>query len=481
MKARLKKPADLKRRKFSLPELLVFVLVFGLVGYILIRVFAASNPNLQGDLNNDNRVDVTDMSILLSNYGTTNAAADVNGDGAVNVLDMSILLSNYGKTYTPAANFTTSLTSGMTITPPYTWTFNPGVSSVKGYFWADGVLVGTAVPNASGSYSFAIQTTTLTAGAHTLGHAWDLADGTHQSPSSSYQVTIDNGTTLPPPPTGTVYFDGRAKNMTLLTSTGYAAPDGSIGTIVSKQSPQMWDCLCFTNNSMSLVSDAYYGKAFKNTEGPGDRNPWNNGAPAYDASGQVSKIMPNDLGKTDYYAFAIKVPTGWQNPDWSSLLSLGYETRAWDQLALNVNLVNGTLTYQFYQNAGYVNCPTTTCAGTGFASVNIQPVAYDQWTEFIYAVKWSTTKDGSAKVYTRVPGGTWALKMDRENIDTYLYGATSYGTVRQDMSDMTTIVDKFGLYFGYWDTSRTSFPYETVLHNGITISSDLQTAQSTLP
>jgi hypothetical protein len=37
------------------------------------------------------------MSILLSNYNTSNATADINGDGTVNVLDLSILLSNYGK------------------------------------------------------------------------------------------------------------------------------------------------------------------------------------------------------------------------------------------------------------------------------------------------------------------------------------------------------------------------------------------------
>ena len=203
----LKKPAGLKKANFSRPQLLIFAVAFALIGYLLVRAFAASNPNLPGDLNADNKVDITDMSILLSNYGTSNSAADINGDGSVNVLDMSILLSNYGRIYIPSAGFTTSLTSGMTVKTPYTWTFNPGVTSVKGYFWSDGTLLGTATPNASGTYTFTIQTTTLTAGVHTLGHAWDLANGTHQSPSSSYPVTIDNGAT-PPPPTGTVYFDG---------------------------------------------------------------------------------------------------------------------------------------------------------------------------------------------------------------------------------------------------------------------------------
>ena len=50
-----------------------------------------------GDINGDGRVDITDLSILLSNYGTSNTQADINKDGKVDVLDLSILLSNYGK------------------------------------------------------------------------------------------------------------------------------------------------------------------------------------------------------------------------------------------------------------------------------------------------------------------------------------------------------------------------------------------------
>src|SRR6266576_4978561 len=89
------------KHNLSSPRLILFILAFGLIGgYILIHSLAASNPNLPGDLNNDNTVNVTDLSILLSNYGTTNTAADINTDGAVNVLDLSILLSHYGGSYT---------------------------------------------------------------------------------------------------------------------------------------------------------------------------------------------------------------------------------------------------------------------------------------------------------------------------------------------------------------------------------------------
>ena len=90
----------LKTNYFSRSHLGIFLIIFAVIGaIILIKSLAAPNPNLPGDLNNDNVVNVTDMSILLSNYGTTNSSADINGDGTVNVLDLSILLSHYGQTY----------------------------------------------------------------------------------------------------------------------------------------------------------------------------------------------------------------------------------------------------------------------------------------------------------------------------------------------------------------------------------------------
>jgi hypothetical protein len=86
-----------KPSNFSPLQLTVFLLAFALIGYLIFRALAAPNPNLPGDLNNDNTVNVTDLSILLSDYGTTNPAADINGDGTVNILDLSSLLSHYGQ------------------------------------------------------------------------------------------------------------------------------------------------------------------------------------------------------------------------------------------------------------------------------------------------------------------------------------------------------------------------------------------------
>ncbi|HEX7456604.1 MAG TPA: dockerin type I domain-containing protein, partial [Candidatus Nanoarchaeia archaeon] len=49
-----------------------------------------------GDLNLDGRINIRDLSILLSRWGSTNATADINGDGRVNIRDLSVLLSRWG-------------------------------------------------------------------------------------------------------------------------------------------------------------------------------------------------------------------------------------------------------------------------------------------------------------------------------------------------------------------------------------------------
>lgn len=50
---------------------------------------------LIGDINSDGKVNITDLSMLLSAWGTSNAAADLNNDGTVNITDLSMLLSNW--------------------------------------------------------------------------------------------------------------------------------------------------------------------------------------------------------------------------------------------------------------------------------------------------------------------------------------------------------------------------------------------------
>lgn len=64
-----------------------------------IGAYQYSNPgNSQktGDLNSDGKVDIVDLSTLLTNYGKS-GMGDINNSGLVDIFDLSILLSNYGK------------------------------------------------------------------------------------------------------------------------------------------------------------------------------------------------------------------------------------------------------------------------------------------------------------------------------------------------------------------------------------------------
>lgn len=53
------------------------------------------------DLNGDGIVNIYDLSILESEYGTSGHRADINLDGTVNATDLSILESQFGKAPTP--------------------------------------------------------------------------------------------------------------------------------------------------------------------------------------------------------------------------------------------------------------------------------------------------------------------------------------------------------------------------------------------
>jgi beta-mannanase len=53
------------------------------------------NWDLVGDINKDGKIDIFDLSTLLSNWGATGGAADINQDGSINIFDLSILLSHW--------------------------------------------------------------------------------------------------------------------------------------------------------------------------------------------------------------------------------------------------------------------------------------------------------------------------------------------------------------------------------------------------
>jgi hypothetical protein len=65
----------------------------------IVREISIQNA-IVGDLDGDGDVDLSDLSALLANYGTSSGAnpedGDLDGDGDVDLSDLSALLANYG-------------------------------------------------------------------------------------------------------------------------------------------------------------------------------------------------------------------------------------------------------------------------------------------------------------------------------------------------------------------------------------------------
>jgi|GEM_PF-1716917 len=99
-------PKLIPRSRFN-PRVFLMVVIFAIFGgYLFIHFSNASTQT--GDINGDNTVNITDLSLLLSSYDQNTTHCITNGaytcdlsspsDGIVDVFDLSILLSNYGKT-----------------------------------------------------------------------------------------------------------------------------------------------------------------------------------------------------------------------------------------------------------------------------------------------------------------------------------------------------------------------------------------------
>jgi hypothetical protein len=75
-------------------------LAFAVLGSALLYHSFAVTGGIAGDLNDDGKVDVYDLSQLLSAFNQPSATRDLNSDGTVTLTDVSVLLSNYSKTAT---------------------------------------------------------------------------------------------------------------------------------------------------------------------------------------------------------------------------------------------------------------------------------------------------------------------------------------------------------------------------------------------
>jgi hypothetical protein len=115
------------RKPISRLSLATFIILFAAVGSYLWLFSGASS--LTADFNDDNAVNVTDLSILATNWGRAGMSAstgDTNSDGTVNIYDLSALASQWGQTVSP--------TPTPTVTPTPTPTGQPANSiNVKDY------------------------------------------------------------------------------------------------------------------------------------------------------------------------------------------------------------------------------------------------------------------------------------------------------------------------------------------------------------
>ena len=55
-----------------------------------------ASPDCPGNLNGDNVVDITDLFVVLNNWGAVEGIADINGDHVVDITDLFVVLNNWG-------------------------------------------------------------------------------------------------------------------------------------------------------------------------------------------------------------------------------------------------------------------------------------------------------------------------------------------------------------------------------------------------
>lgn len=279
-------------------------------------------------------------------------------------------------------------------------------------------------------------------------------------------------------PAGTVYFDGRASRLTTLISTSTTDQD---------QQPHVWDGLGFMNNDIQIATDDHFGRVYAIHVGPGSRNPFDTSAPANVASAQLTTRRHSfNLGNTYWYAVAFKLDSTWSQPDWVTLLTLGYPTLSSGPVDIDIYRHNGVLSYMLQMNSGLLTrAPNGFYKGSAFSQTPIAPVVFGKWGEIVLGVKWATNGAGSVNAYYRLEGqSAWKHAISKRRLPTAQYGTTSYGTVNANGTNpdgsRRSVLDKVGLYYGFWNTATTSFASRSLYETGLTRSSTFAAAAATL-
>ena len=296
------------------------------------------------------------------------------------------------------------------------------------------------------------------------------------APSRAHALATASAGSLSP--VGTVLFDGRALRLRTLYSTS---------TTDQEQLPHVWDGLAFMNNDIQIAPDSHFGRVYVVHAGPGSRNPFNTGAAANVASAQLATRRHSyNLGNTYWYAVGFRLDSTWSQPDWVTLLTLGYPTLSSGPIDIDVYRHNGVVSFMLQMNAGVLKADQDGFyKGSVFSQTPIAPVAYGKWAEIILGIRWATDNTGSINAYYRLAGQTaWKHAVSKRRLATAQYGTTSYGTVNANGTNpdgsKRSVLDKVGLYYGFWNTATTSFSSRTLYETGLTRSSTFAAAVATL-
>jgi len=241
------------------------------------------------------------------------------------------------------------------------------------------------------------------------------------------------------------------------------------------------------NNDIQIAADAHFGQVYVMHAEPGSRAPYNTAAPPNAAAAQLSTRRTSyGLGNTYWYAIGFKLPSSWTQPDWVTLTTLGYPTLSSGPIDIAIWPVKGVLNYTLQMNSGLLR---KDAAGSYRGSVStrtaIAPVTLGKWVEMVLRIRWATNNTGLVDVYERLEGQTsWRHAVSKRRLPTAQYGTTPYGTVNANGTDPDgtkhSVLDKIGLYFGYWNSATTSFPARSVSETGLTRASDFAAAAATL-